>query len=397
MIERYHQLGWTLSFLVLPLPLILEQAQGQEYQPFATAMMLLAWYTWIARKPLLATSLAWTISVLANPANAFLFATFTSFALLEAGSIKKVLQKSIRLWVLSALLVLATWGPFYDQLLFADSWGVVSVMSDQLPSFSKLTKALAFLLYAALVNYLIFSLAVPFKMVGRGLQDALKGRINAMSRHRIGWLVLSILVSISALTFTVGAATHGRYYSPLLVWAALLLLLGISYFHSNRDMGRLFARWRWVGVTQLLFCVFVLALPYKYKAYARYADYFRLSETYAEYVVADTGNLGFKGLNRLENRLQHLYNLDYTQQVNDLRHLLMSGQIDQFILVYGIDVPDRALLKKVLPNEVLKAMRISLGDAGDMLRDRQFNVTMRPLVEFASGNIFLVTAASEGS
>jgi hypothetical protein len=394
----YHlkgrKLGWSLSFLVLPLPLVLEQAQGQEYQPFATAMMLLAWYCWIVRKSLPATSIAWATSVLANPANALLFTSFTSFSLLESSSIKSALQKSIRVWVFSAFIVIATWGPFYEELLFSKSWAVVPVMSAELSSLFELPKALSFLLYSILTNFYIFILAVPFKRIKHRLHNAHINQIDCLSRGRIVSLVLSILVSVSVLSITVGSASHGRYYTPLLEWLALVLLLGIIRLLPNVDIDPLLNRWRRVGVIQLLFVIFVIALPYKYKAYDRYRDYHTIADKYDHYIVANTGSLGFIKINRVEKRLQHVYNLDHRGQVDQLKSLLTSGQIEHFIFVYGIDVADRALLKKILPNGMIRKLGVSFSEAEDMLKHLGFSVKIEPLDGTASDNIFLVTRAS---
>lgn len=387
------KLGWPLSFLVLPLPFVLEQAQGQEYQPFATAMMLLAWYCWIARKSLPATSIAWATSVLANPANAFLFASFTSFSLLESGSIRGALRESARVWVFSALVVIAVWGPFYDELLFSKSWAVVPVMSEGLLSASGLLRGPAFLAYAVLANFYVFIFAVPFKTIHQRVRALNNSRGDRLSRRRVVPLVLSVLVSASILSITVGSATHGRYYTPLLLWVALLSLLMIIRLLPNVVVDSVLARWRWVGVIQLLFVVLALALPYKQKAYARYRDYNTIADKYEGYVVANTGNLGFTEINSVEGRLQHVYNLDSGPHVVELQNMLTSGRIEQFIFAHGIDVPDRALLKKVLPNAVSRKLGISLGDAEDLLSHKGFDVRLEPFEGAASDNVFLAERA----
>ena len=392
----YHfkgkKLGWALSFLVLPLPLVLGQAQGQEYQPFATAMMALAWYFWIVRNSLLATSIAWATSVLANPANAFLFTSFTSFSLLESRSIKNTLYKSIRLWIISAFIVIAAWGPFYEELLFSKSWAVVPVMSKQASLFSsyRYLKAFSFLLYSLFSNFFIFILAVPFGKIKHRLQYMYNDEINPISREKIIAFVLSILISTSILSIMFGHAAYGRYYTPLLVWLALILLLGIIHVLPKSDFNLVLTRWRWVGVIQLLFVIFVVALPYKYKAYARYSDYHMIADKYSHYVVADTGALRFDRVNKIEKRLKNVYDLDYRNQRDQLRNMFTSGQIDQFIFVYGIDVFDRAILKQVIPKTILKKFHASASEAEDMLKYMGFNVKMEPLGGTLSDNIFLV-------
>ncbi len=393
----YHfkgsKLGWPLSFLVLSLPLVLEQAQGQEYQPFATAMMLLAWYFWIVRKSLPATSIAWATSVLANPANAFLFASFTSFSLLESGSEENVLRASIRVWLLSAVMVIAVWGPFGDELLFSKSWGVVPVMSKGFFSRVELLRGPSFLAYAVLANFFIFIFAVPFKRIYERLQEVKKSRVNRLPRRRVITAVLLVLMSASILSLTVGSATHGRYYTPLLLWAALLLLLGIVRLLPSADTDSVLTRWRWVGAIQLLFVVLAMALPYKYKAYARYSDYHHIADNYEGYVIANTGSLGFTGINRTEKRLRRVYNLDVRSDVDELRNMMTSGRIQQFILVYGIDVADRALLKKILPEEMTRKLGVSFSRAEDLLEHEGFSVKLEPFDGAESDNVFLARRA----
>lgn len=393
----YHfkgsKLGWPLSFLVLSLPLVLEQAQGQEYQPFATAMMLLAWYFWIVRKSLPATSIAWATSVLANPANAFLFASFTSFSLLESGSVKGALRESARVWVFSALVVIAVWGPFYDELLFSKSWAVVPVMSEGLMSPVELLRGPSFLVYSVVTNFYILIFAVPFRRIHQRLQEVKKGQVHRLSQGRVVPIVLSIFVSTSILSFTVGSATHGRYYTPLLLWVALLSLLGIVRFLPNEDVDSVLTRWRWVGVIQLLFVVLAIALPYKYKAYARYRDYSHIADKYQGHAIADSGNLGFTEINAAEKRLQHVYNLDFRPDVDELQSMLTSGRTQHFIFVYGIDVADRAFLKKVLPSGMSGKLGVSSSEAGDFLRHKGFNVKLEPFDDAETENVFLAKSA----
>jgi len=393
-----RRLGWALSFLVLPLPLVLEQAQGQEYQPFATAMMLLAWYLWIARKPLLTSSIAWAASVLANPANAFLFPSFFTFSLLESDSVKGALLRSARLWVVSALVVLAVWSPFREELLFSSSWGVVPVMSAGLFSRLELVRGLAFLAYAGAVNYFIFVFALPLTTIYRRIEELLKRRDERLHPGRLASVGLSILVSVSILSITVGTATHGRYYTPLLLWLALLLLLGIYRLLPRADVRGVLTRWQWVGLAQLLFVVCVLILPYKYKAYARYHDYHMIADEYGGYVVANTGSLSFSRIDSVEHRLQRTYDLDESsgRDVSELRDMVDSGRVERFIFAFGIDVPDRALLKNVLPEGMMRALGVSPGDAEVLLKQKGLNVELHQL-NTASEGVFLARSVCVAS
>ncbi len=381
--------GWTLSLLVCPLPLIIAQAQGQEYQPFATSMMILSWYFWIVRKSLIATSIAWAVSVLANPASAFLFATFTGLSLLEDKPLKAIIIKSLKLWSLSSILVIGTWAPFYKVLFFGDSgWAVVPILTSTgvYTNLShKLYTSFAFFFYAVITNYyfLFFTiLFIPFK----DLFVKITRRSDKQARTKVFLFLVVILLHLFSI-FSSFDPRYGRYYSPLLIWLALFFFLWL-YSLNLPSFPKMNRHWLFVGILQILFVIIVIALPYKHKAYLRYSDYQMIAEKYSHLQVVETGALIFTNVNKLEKRLR-LTRLDVDYEIDKLYNMWETEKIDSFIFVYGIDVFDRALLKRLLPSNVLKKFGINYFQAEEMLNETRFRVKLELLPGIKSGKIYL--------
>jgi hypothetical protein len=245
-----------------------------------------------------------------------------------------------------------------------------------------------------LANFYIFVFALPFGRVRRRLTELRKQHVDRLSRGRIASFVVSVLVSTSILVVVVGTATHGRYYTPLLLWLALLCLLEITRLLPGVDLDPVLARWRWVGLVQLLFVVLALALPYKYKAYARYRDYHTVADEHEGYVVVSSGNLGFARINSVEKRLPRVYDFDGTRDFEELSSRFASREIESFIFAYGIDAPERALLKRVLPKGLIRKLGISPVSAEDWLERKGFTVTTVPLEGATSRNVFLAKRAA---
>jgi hypothetical protein len=381
-------LGWSLSLLSWPLPLLIQQSQGQEYQPFAMSMLVLAWYFWIKYRSLIFTSIAWAVSVLANPSHAFLFASFTAFSLLENEPIKSSIKKSIWLWLLSATLVIVVWGPFYKELLYG-SWAVVPTMSKTgLFDTNKLFRSSAYLGYILFTNLYILIFAIPFKKIYKQIRSIYENKPINYFNSRIWLLFIALFLNIVFILVTVGGGKYGRAWSPVLHWLVIILFMGTFKLLADTQKGKITKRWLLVGFVQILIVFFVYAIPFKNKAYDRYDDYQMIAQKYPDIPVATTGFLNILAYEFLENKL-HEVNLDYKDQTKDLICKIESGQIDFFILSYGIDFYDRALLKRLLPMYLLKKARINAATADDMLKEKGFKVNIEPLKDVKGGQMYI--------
>ena len=384
-------LGWAFSLLVWPLPFLVLQAQGQEYQPFATSMMVLSWYFWIVHRSLVLTSFTWAVSVLANPANALLFATFTGFLLLKDLPIKKAILKSVTLWCFAALPVIAFWAPTYKNLLYAqDGWAVAPILSKtSYFSTTRLFKCSAFFLYSVLANYFIVIFGIPLIRIKQRLQSRVQGKAEKDTFIKVLFLSLTIIAVIFPIFIAMGHARSGRYYTPLLHWLTLFSFLRIYHLMDAHGIQKILNRWLSIGILQLLIVVFLFALPYKYKAYQRYHDYHMIIEKYPHLSTASMGAMNIGLANRVEKRLD-LVNFDKEVQVDALKSMLRSEKIDSFILVYNIDSFDKALLKRLLSPKLLRICKAAPHRAEDMLRNKGFKVNLKPLPGAKSGNIYMV-------
>jgi hypothetical protein len=379
--------GWLLSLLVWPLPLLVQQAQGQEYQPFAMAMLVLSWYFWINHKSLILTSIAWAVSVLANPSHAFLFASFTSFLLLEKEPVKKVLNRSLRLWLLSAGIVAAVWGPFYEELLFG-SWAVVPVLSKTgLFDLNKLFRSGVYLGYAFISNFYIVIFAIPFTKMRKHIGIIFQNKQGSDNRCKVFLWFLSFFLNIVFIFLTVGGGKYGRAWSPVLHWLALFFFIGIFKLVGYSELEKITRRWRWVVIVQLMIVLFVYALPFKKSAYDRYDDYHMIAQKYPNIQVATTGALNIRTYNLIENKLQ-IVNLDGMDEVDGLKSKLESGQIDSFILSYGIYYFDRAVIRRFLPKKIIEKTHINYYKAEDMLKKKGFKVKIEPLKDTKGGEMY---------
>ncbi len=383
--------GWSLSLLTWPLPLLIQQAQGQEYQPFALSMLALAWYFWIIHKSLIATAFSWAVSVLANPAHAFLFASFTAFSLLENEPIKDVIKISIKLWLLSATLVVAVLGPFYQEFFFGQTWAVAHTSRKWTFDFSRYFKSGAYLGYAFLTSFYIIIFALPFKRIIQRIKTITKESSGNVVRNKTFLWILTFILSVFFIYITVGSSTYGRYYSPVIHWLALFCFIGTYKLMDNIETSRIMKRWLWIGTFQLLFVVFVAALPFKLKIYNRYDDYNMLTEKYSHVPIISSGFSNIAHYNNVNKKpLQIIrYSKKHKEEISDIMGKLDSGQIEFFILSYGIDPFEKTLLKKILPHKLIQKMNVQSSNAKNLFYKDGFNVKLEPLGESKGGEIYL--------